>query len=636
MTFNFRSTRAAAMLSLTASLLLSTAAHAQSYSQSPLFDGMADLPPVAERLPDSPLVLAPVESIGQYGGTLRNISGDDLGWLRQLVMIEPFAKWERDVSGMRPNVLEGWVWNDAYTEVTLNFRPGMKWSDGAPVTADDFMFFWNDMVLNEDVPVTYPGGTIVNEVPMTVEKIDDFHIKLTFAAPNPLFIELASRGHYNSAAWLVPAHFLRQFHPDFSDAADTTQLMTYFETTSRLQQIGMPTLSAWMVTEYQPGERVVLQRNPYYWKVDTEGHQLPYIDTIDTTLATPAAVGQATLLNSIGGNLDFQARDYAISDISLLLQNQEAGDYSVKMWSRGDFAWPWLMITYDYKDAGIVDLFYQADFRRALSHAMDRDKINDIVFFGLATPRQFALSPESPEFGTPEGAAFYQEWANSYIDFDPALAASLLDGIGVVDADGDGWRDRPDGTRLQLIVDVPASSPESISTMDLVKQDWEAVGLETILNTIDWSTIDARAASGDLMIRAWPSAAGWGLLSAATVWAPVEAFSWSMGGISISRYFQSGGTDGTPPRPGSMLEQLQTAYAAAVATVDPVARDAALLAAYQIHLDEGPITLGTVGELPSPVVVSNRLRNVQDTGLVGSWDLGFPGTADPEQFYFAE
>ena len=194
MTFNFRSTRAAAMLSLTASLFLSAAAQAQSYSQSPLFDGMADLPPVAERLPDSPLVLAPVESIGQYGGTLRNISGDDLGWLRQLVMIEPFAKWERDVSGMRPNVLEGWVWNDAYTEVTLNFRPGMKWSDGAPVTADDFMFFWNDMVLNEDVPVTYPGGTIVNEVPMTVEKIDDFHIKLTFAAPNPLFIELASRG----------------------------------------------------------------------------------------------------------------------------------------------------------------------------------------------------------------------------------------------------------------------------------------------------------------------------------------------------------------------------------------------------------------------------------------------------------
>ncbi len=623
-------------LTLSASLLVSTSAFAQTYAQSPLFDGMADLPPVAERLPVAPLVLTPVESVGQYGGTLRNISGDDLGFLRQLIMVEPFAKWERDVSGMRPNVLEGWVWNDAYTEVTLSFREGMKWSDGAPLTADDFMFFWNDMVLNEEVPVTFPGGTVINEVPMTVEKVDDFTIKLTFSAPNPLFMELASRGHYNSAAWLVPSHFLKGFHPAYSDAADTTELMKYFDTGTRLQQIGMPTLSAWMVTEYSPGERIVAERNPYYWKVDTEGHQLPYIDTIDTAIAAPGALPQATLLNSIGGNLDFQSRDYALSDISLLLQNQEAGNYTIKMWDRGDFAWPWIMIAYDHNDEGIVDLFYQADFRRAMSHAMDRDKINTVVSYGLATPRQFALSPESPEFRTPEGAAFYEEWANSYIEFDPTLAGSLLDGIGVVDADGDGWRDRPDGTRLQLIVDVAASDTQSIAVMDLIKEDWDAVGLETILNPIEWSAIDARAASGEMMIRAWPSAAGWGLLSAATVWAPIEAFPWSMGGISISRFYQSGGTEGTAPRAGSMLEQLQAAYDVAIQTVDPAARDAALLQAYRIHVDEGPITLGTVGEHPAPVLVSNRLHNVQDTGLIGGWDLGFPGTADPEQFYFTD
>lgn len=636
MKIRFEISQAFAALTFSASLLLSTSAFAQTYSQSPLFDAAADLPPVAERLPESPLVLTPVDKIGQYGGILRNISSDDLGWLRQLIMVEPFAKFERDVSGMRPNILESWTWNDTYTEVTLNFRKGMKWSDGVPLTADDFMFFWNDMVLNEEVPVTFPGGTVVNDVPMTVEKIDDFTVKLTFAGPNPLFIEFASRGHYNSATWLAPAHYLKQFHPDYSDAVDTTALMTHYDSNTRLQQVGMPTLSAWVVTEYQAGERIVAQRNPYYWKVDTEGHQLPYIDTIDTTLNTSAAVNQATLLNSIAGNLDFQARDYALSDVSLLLANQEKGNYTVKMWDRGDFAWPWIMIAYDYKDEGIVDLFYQADFRRAMSHAMDRDKINTIVSYGLGTPRQFALSPESPEFRSPEGAAFYKEWANSYIEYDPAVAASLLDGIGVVDKDGDGWRDRPDGSRLQLIVDVPASSPESISAMDLIKEDWDAVGLETILNTIDWGAIDTRAASGDMMLRAWPSAAGWGLLSAPTVWAPIEAYPWSMGGISIARYFQSGGTEGTPPRPGSMLEKLQTAYAAAVATVDPAERDAALLKAYRIHLDEGPITLGTVGQHPSAVLVSNRLHNVQETGLIGGWDLGFPGTADPEQFFFAD
>lgn len=636
MTIRMTTRSAFASLTVAAVLLCSTAALAQDYSQSPLFDGMADLPPVADRLPDAPLVLDPVESVGQYGGTLRTVSPDDLGWLRQLILIEPFGKWERDLNGIRPNILEGWTWNDAYTEVSLDFREGMKWSDGAPVTADDFMFFWNDMVLNEAIPVTFPGGTVVNGEPMTVEKIDDFTVKLTFAGPNPLFMELASRGHYNSSLWVLPAHYLKQFHPDYSDVTDTAALVAHYESTSRLQQIGMPTLSAWVVTEYQPGERIVAERNPYYWKVDTAGNQLPYIDRIDTSIATSAAVGQSVLLNSIAGNIDFQPRDFALADYSLLLSNQEAGNYTVKMWNRGDFAWPWIMIAYDHVDEGIVDLFYMPEFRRAMSHAINRDTINDVVSFGLAKPRQFALSPESPEFQTPEGQALYEEWSNSYIAYDPALAASLLDGIGVVDADGDGWRDRPDGSRLQLIVDVPASSAESVAAMDLIKEEWDAIGLETILNPIDWSAIDARAASGEMMLRAWPSAAGWGLLSAATVWAPIEGYTWSMGGLSIGRHFQTGGAEGQPARPGSMLERLQEAYAEAVATVDPVARDAALLAAYRIHIDEGPITLGTVGEHPSPVVVSNRLRNVQDTGLLGSWDLGFPGTADPEQFYFVD
>ncbi len=635
MTIRMKTGTAVAALTL-AGLLMCSTAFAQSFAQSPLLDGVEGLPPVAERLPDAPLVLEPVESVGQYGGTLRQVSPDDLGWLRQLIMVEPLAKFNRDVNGIRPNVLEGWTWNDAYTEVTLDFREGMRWSDGEPFTANDFMFFWNDLVLNEAVPVSFPGGTVVNGEPMTVEMIDDYTIKLTFAAPNPLFIELASRGHYNSAQWLVPAHFLKQFHPDYSDVTDTTQLMTFYDASTRLQQIGMPTLSAWMVTEYQPGERIVAERNPYYWKVDTAGNQLPYIDTIDTSIATPAAVGQSVLLNSIGGNLDFQARDFALADYAVLLENQEAGNYTVKMWNRGDFAWPWIMIAYDHVDEGIVDLFYMPEFRRALSHAMDRNKINDIVSFGLATPRQFALSPESQEFQTPEGQALYAEWSNSYIEYDPALAASLLDSIGVVDADGDGWRDRPDGSRLQLIVDVPASSAESVAAMDLIKEDWDAVGLETILNVIEWSAIDARATNGEMMLRAWPSASGWGLLSAATVWAPVEGFTWSMGGVSIARHFQSGGTEGQPARPGSMLERLQDAYARAISTVDPAERDAILLEAYRIHIDEGPITLGTVGQHPSPVVVSNRLHNVPDTGVTGPWDLGFPGTADPEQFYFAD
>ncbi|KKC41455.1 hypothetical protein WH87_00430 [Devosia epidermidihirudinis] len=620
----------------TAALLTSTAAFAQNYSQAPVLDGVAGLPPIAERLPLDPLVVPPVESIGQYGGTLHNISRDELDWLRQLIMVEPFARYERDVSGVRPNVLESWTWNDAYTEITMNFREGMKWSDGETFSADDFMFFWNDMVLDESIPVGLPSGTVVADKPMSVEKLDDYAVKLTFAAPNPLFMELASRGHYNSAQWLVPAHYLKQFHPKYSEVKDTTELMARYNATSRLQQVGMPTLAGWVVTEYTAGQRIVAQRNPYYWKVDPEGHQLPYIDTIDTSIATADSARQSVLLNGMAGKIDFQAREFNLSDVSLLMQNQEAGDYTIKMWSRGDFAWPWLMITYDHKDAGIVDLFYEQNFRIALSQAMDRNKYNDVVTFGLAKPRQFSMSPESPEFRSAEGQEVYQQWSNQYIDYDPELAKSLLDELGVVDKDGDGWRDRPDGTKLQLIVDMTASDPQTIAVMDLVKEDWDAIGIDTILNPIDNSALTTRAESGDMMMRAWPSAAGWGLMSAPTVWAPVEAREWSMGGISISRYFQSGGTEGTAPRPGSMLEKLQNAYEFATEQVDPAARDAALLDAYRIYLEDGPITLGTIGEHPSPVLVSNKLHNVPDTGMIGSHDFGFPATADPEQFYFTK
>ena len=623
------------------SLLATTVAMAQTYSEAPAFAEAVTagtLPPVAERISDNPLVLEPVESVGTYGGTIRDITKANLDWSKMILQVEPFARWERDLNGVRPNVAESWEWNDAYTELTINFRKGIKWSDGTPLTADDFMFFWNDVVLDDAVAsVTFPAGTVINGEPAKVEKLDEDTIKFTFAGPNPLFMELSSRAYYNSAQWLIPSHYMKQFLPKYnSEMKDTTEFDKRYSMDTRIQYPDMPTLGGWMVTSYTPGQRLTAERNPYYWKVDSTGQQLPYIDGIDTTVVTDDAVAQAVLLNAIAGKLDFQSREFNLADVSLLMENQEKGNYTVKLWDRGDFAWPWMMPMYDYKDEGIRDLFYTPEFRRALSVAMDRDKYNNVAAFGLAKPRQFALSPLSPELQTPEGKEFYEKWVNSYIEYDPEQAKAWLDQIGVVDKDGDGWRDRPDGSRLQMIVDMMPGDKQTADIMDLMKEDWDAIGIETLLNQADWGTLSERQRAGEVMMRAWGSAAGWGLLSAPTVWAPVENAEWTMGGMNIALNYQSGGKEGEPARPGSALEKLQQAYSKAVQALDPDSRNAALLEAYQIHLDEGPLTIGTVGEDPTPVVVSNRLRNVPTVGLIGSWDMGFPATADPEQFYFAE
>lgn len=597
-----------------------------------------ELPPVDERLPLNPLALEPVENIGEYGGTWRLVDGNnDLGWTRQTVMVEPFLKWNRDASGMRPNLLESWEWNDDATELIVHFREGIKWSDGEPLTVDDYLFWWNDIVLNEEIPVGPPGGTTVGGTPMEVEKINDYTLRYTFAAPNPLFLHNHSRGHSHSSTFVVPAHYLEQYHPEYNaDVADPDALMARYDPASRLHHPDMPTYMPWKVVEYQSGQQAILERNPYYWKVDSAGNQLPYIDRLRVEISESGSPTEFVTLKAIAGELDMQVRDIALQDVPLILENADAGDYRVIMWNRGDFAWPWLILMYDYPDEDIVDLMYTPEFRRALSVSIDRDRINDIVALGLATPRQAALSPESPEFQTTEGAQVYEEWANSYAEYDPEQAMAYLDEIGVVDVTGDGFRERPDGAPLELIVDVDVTDSKSIDSLDLIKEDWEEIGINMTINAIAGEVLNQRAQAGEIMIRSWGSAAAWGLISAATVWAPVEGVTYALGGVRIGQHHVSGGETGVPPRPGSALERLQDAYTELISIADDAERDAALLDAYRIHIEEGPLSIGTVGEHVSPVIVKNNFRNVPDTGLVAGWDLGYPGTADPEQFYIQE
>jgi peptide/nickel transport system substrate-binding protein len=624
------------------SIVVTSAAFAQdsAFNEAPMLAeqvASGALPPVEERLPAEPLVIEPEEQVGEYGGTWRLLDENNgLGFTLMTTGVEPFLKWNRDASGFRPNILESYEWNEDATEVTLNFRQGIKWSDGEPLTVDDYLFWWNDLALDENVPVTPAAGTVVNGEPMNVERVDDFTLHITFAGPNPLFLENHSRGPWNSAQALVPAHYMEQFHPAYnSEVTDTTELMNRYNTETRLHYPDMPTLGPWMVTSYVADQLATLTRNPYYWKVDTEGNQLPYIDNLQVEIAS-GAVSEQVALKAIAGELDMQVRDISLQDVPLILESAEAGGYHVIMWDRGDFAWPWLMVMYDLADDGIEDLMYMQEFRQALSVSIDRTRINDVTALGLATPRQFSMLPWAEEFQSPEGQEVYEAWANSFIEFSPDEANSLLDGIGVVDTDGDGFRERPDGSALELVVTMFPDDTKVAATLELIQQDWADVGIKMITNIMTWDEYTTANQAGEVQIFAWPSAAGWGMLSAPSVWAPVEGVQWAMAGMNIGQYYQTGGAEGVAPREGSMLAQLQEVYTRAVAATTNEDRNAALLEAYRIHVEQGPITIGTIGQHPSPVIVANNFHNVPEVGLVASWDLGYPGTADPEQFYFSQ
>lgn len=612
----------------------------EMYSEAPsLAEQVAagSLPPVAERLPASPLVLEPVESIGTYGGTWHAMdSSDDLGWTGQTIYTDSFLKWNRDANGMRPNLAQSWEWNDDSTELTVHIVEGIKWSDGEPLTVDDYLYWWNDLVGNDELPYGPPDGTQFNGVPMTVEKVDDYTLHFTFPIPNPLFLETQSRGSYYASKHFRPAHYLQQFDPAYNTAVtDTTELVARVD--NPMHYPDMPTFMAWRPVEYTSGQLLVLERNPYYWKVDSEGNQLPYIDRIEVKIAAPGSnAAEQVLQEAIAGNLDMQTRTVDIKDISVLLENQEAGDYRVVMWNQGDFASPWLILHYDNIDEGLNDLMYMKEFRQALSVAINRDRINQIVNLGLAKAHQFVLSAESPEFQSERGQEVYNNWATSFATYDPEAAKALLDGIGVVDADGDGWRDRPDGSKLDVIVDVPSSDQGNIDSMDLIKEDWDAIGLNTTLSISEFSNIEQRLDAGEVFIMAWPGAAAWGLISAPAAWTPVENTTYNMGGQLLGRWYQTGGQEGVAPRAGSALEQLQNAYTELITINDEQERYSKLLDAYQLHIDEGPFSIGTVGDHPSPTIVKNNFHNVPPIGLTASWDLGYPGSADPEQFYISQ
>ena len=628
--------RRAVSLALPAAALAAAVAGAQTYREAPMLAAMVragDLPPVAERLPSNPLVVEPVDAIGVYGGTLRMADPSDWMSIGLRVRQTGLFRYDQSASRFEADLAAGYAWSDDYRTLTLMLRDGLRWSDGAPFTTADMMFKWNDYVAGK---APHRSGYPFWGERATWEPLDDTTLRITWAAPNPAVMDAFGRTHYSGDNSLfLPAHYLKQFHGDFSDgAAALAAELGYAHwrplfNDRRAQgydqsavTIGRPYVDM-HVPEVVEGNRVLLVRNPYYHHVDTAGNQLPYVDRLEVTHVPKRLYD----LKVMAGEVDFAALHTAPGNLPAYRAGETRGGYRTVTAQSIRPAALALYVNHNVEDPVLHGLFNDRDFRVALSIALDRGRMNETVFFGLGDPH-----PATPLY-TME--FFDQRWYNDHLAHDPDRANRLLDAAGLSRRDGAGFRVRPDdGRRLSLAIEIEEPDGVEKAICELIADDWRQVGIAGACQAIDGALLSERLDANRTAISARYLGRGTMRGRNRPDQFAFERCSANHWGRQWCFWFASGGAAGVePPAEIKALNERWRAFKqAAAGTPQAVALGKAYFA---VFADELPI-IPTIGLAPHPVIIHDRLRNVPTDNVFWGSSTNFYAPYKPEQWYIAE
>ena len=619
-----------------------------TYNEAPMLADLVSsgsLPAVADRLPTNPRVITPRSEVGQYGGTWhRAFKGISDRWGPTKLHEEMAIEWDApDTSGvgLTANFISEWKQNDDATEFTFTLRDGIKWSDGEPFTTDDVQFWYDYFYLGElaNKEDFYTlNGADGNPVDMQLEVIDTLNWKVTFPGPNPLlpiFIAKSTGGTTGGPTMAAPMHYLKEYIPDLtSDQAKIDQAIAdtgvgtwqeLFGTAGDKQgpimfwfkNPDVPVINTWRARNQPTEDPFVMERNPYYWIVDTEGKQLPYIDRIEHALFDDPNVFDLWIAQ---GRIDMQYRHVNSANYTYYKENEEAGDYHVVPWRAA-----WTSAVYpniNAPDPVLAELFDTPDFRQALSIAINRQEINDLVYNGLYEPRQ-----ASPVTGSPN---FDPDFETKWTEYDPDAANALLDGLGLM-AGADGVRVRSDGQPLSFkILHQNATGSPQADEIQLIQDYWNAIGLKVSQDVVERSLYEERVQNGDVEVGNWSAdrnsivMADPGRYLGSTddgPWAPLFGH-W----YDVSSAYKK-----LEPPADHPIRQIWSLWDQAKAEPDEAKRNALFKQLLDIH-KEHPWMIGTVGEAPSPLIVKNNFFNVPE-GFIDDDTLRGIGYANPFQFF---
>jgi len=617
--------------------ILSFANCAFGYSESPLLSKMVKngkLPPVESRLPQTPRVIDFAGrnlEIGKFGGTLKMLMARAkdarqmtvYGYARLLIYKPKTFEFQPDILESF-DVIQG-------KKFIFNLRPGHKWSDGHPFTAEDFRYWWEDVANNPKLsPVGPPKVMKVDGKLPQFRILDNLSIQYEWEKPNPDF--LAALAGASPLYIYRPAHYMRQFHENFTANSELQKLVTTakqrnwaalhnkMDNLYRNDNIDLPVLQPWVCISKSSSNRLRFKRNPFFHRIDPKGQQLPYIDEFIFGIASNKLISAKTGT----GEVDLQARYLRFDDYTFLKKGEDRSPYSTRLWTTAKGSHLALFPNLNHKNKVLRSIMQDVRFRRALSMAVNRYEINQVIYYGLAIEGNNTVLPESPLY-----KPYYRsKWAQLNLK----SANQLLDDMGLIKRDSRGIRLLPDGNPLNLIIETAGESTEQTDILELIHDSWLKIGIKIYSKPSQRNVFRNRIFSGETAISIWSGIEN-GLASANSSpaeFAPTtqQLLQWPKWG----QHFETGGKAGQIPNDPFAMELLKLYRDWRAEPVFAKRKDI-WEKVLDIHTEQ-VYSIGLIAGVLQPVVVSNNLKNVPIKGIY-NWNPGAHfGIYSPDTFWF--